>query len=142
MRARDPRADQALALLRVVVGIVFVAHGWQKFFQIGIPGVTGWFTQIGAPFPTISAPFIATLELAGGAALIAGLFARPIAFFLVCDMLGAITLVHVRNGFFVPGGVEFVMTLAAGAAAIAVAGPGTLSADRALAARRSRERLS
>ena len=142
MATRDPRADQALALLRVVVGIVFLAHGWQKFFIMGIPGVTGFFTQIGAPFPALAAPFVATLELAGGAAIIAGLFARPIALLLVCDMLGSIVLVHVKNGFFVPGGIEFVMTLAAGAAAIAVGGAGTMSADRALAARKSREWLS
>lgn len=142
MAIRDPRGDQALAILRVVVGIVFIAHGYQKFFQMGIEGVTEFFTTIGAPFPALAAPLVATLELAGGASLIAGLFARPIALLLVCDALGAIFLVHLGNGFFVPAGIEFVMTLAAGAAAIAVGGAGTLSADRALAARKSRGRLS
>ena len=79
MAVRDPRGDQALAILRVVIGIVFMAHGYQKFFMTGIPGVTSFFTQVGAPFPALSAPLVSTLELAGGAALVAGFFARPIA---------------------------------------------------------------
>ena len=143
MAVRDPRANQALAILRVVIGIVFMAHGYEKFFLIGISGVTGFFSSLGVPLPGVAAPAISTLELAGGGALIAGFFARPIAFLLMCDVLTALFLVHLKNGFFVgKGGVELVMTLAAAALAIAVAGPGTLSADRVLAARRARGRLS
>jgi putative oxidoreductase len=142
MAVRDPRADQALAILRVVLGIVFMAHGCQKFFTTGVAGVTGFFSSLGVPFPGVAAPAVSTLEFAGGAALIVGLFARPIAFLLMCDALTALFLVHLGHGFFVPRGIELVMTLAAGALAIAVAGPGTLSADRALAARRARGRLS
>ena len=142
MAVRDPRADQALAILRVVIGIVFMAHGYQKFFMMGIPGVTGWFASMGVPLASLAAPGVATLELAGGAALVAGLFARPIGFLLMCDMLTAIYLVHLGNGFFVPRGIELVMTLAAGALAIAIGGAGAVSADRALAARRARGRLS
>lgn len=142
MPIRDPRADQALAVLRVVVGIVFIAHGYQKFFLMGLEGVTGFFASLGVPLPGLAAPAVATLELAGGAALVAGLFARPIAFLLMCDVLGALFLAHLGNGFFVPRGIELVMLLAASALAIAVGGPGSLSADRALAARRARGRLS
>jgi putative oxidoreductase len=142
MAVRDPRADQALAILRVVVAIVFIGHGYQKFFEMGIPGVTGFFASLGVPFPAIAAPALATLEVAGGAALIAGLFARPIAFLLMCDALGALFLVHLGKGFFAPRGIELVLLLATAALAIAVGGPGTLSADRALAARRARGRLS
>ena len=57
-----------------------------------------------------------------------GFLARPIAFLLMCDMLTSILLVHLGNGFFVPAGIEFVMTLAAAALAIAVAGAGVASA--------------
>jgi len=138
MAVRDPRGDQALAILRVVVGIVFMAHGYQKFFMMGVQGVAGFFTSLGVPFPAIAAPFMSTLELAGGAALVVGIFARPIAFLLMCDVLGALFLVHLGNGFFVPRGIELVMTLAAASLAIAVGGAGTLSADRALAARKPR----
>jgi putative oxidoreductase len=142
MAVRDPRADQALAILRVVVGIVFMAHGYEKFFLMGVSGVTGFFTSLGVPLPAVAAPAVSTLELTGGAALILGIFARPIAFLLMCDMLTAIYLVHFGNGFFVPRGIELVMTLAAAALAIAVGGAGSLSLDRALAARRARGRLS
>ena len=109
MAVRDPRGDQALAILRVVIGIVFMAHGYQKFFMMGIPGVTSFFTQVGAPLPGLAAPFVSTLELAGGAALVAGFLARPIAFLLMCDMLTSILVVHLGNGFFVPDGIEFVV---------------------------------
>jgi putative oxidoreductase len=119
-----------------------MAHGYQKFFMIGIAGVTGWFASLGIPLPAVAGPAIATLEFAGGAALIAGLLARPIAFLLMCDVFTALILVHRGNGFFAPRGIELVMTLAAGALAIAVGGPGSVSADRALAARRARGRLS
>ncbi|HKP31013.1 MAG TPA: DoxX family protein [Gemmatimonadales bacterium] len=142
MAVRDPRADQALAILRVVVGIVFMAHGYQKFFVMGVGGVTGFFDSLGVPLPGIAAPAIATLEFVGGAFLVAGLLARPIAFFLMCDVLTALFLVHLGNGFFVPRGIELVMTLAGGALAIALGGAGAVSADRALAARRARGRLS
>ena len=142
MPVRDPRADQALAMLRVVLGIVFVAHGYQKFFTMGVGGVTGFFDSLGVPLPAVAAPAISTLEFVGGAFLIVGLLARPIAFFLMCDVLTALFLVHIRNGFFAPKGIELVLTLAAGALAIAVGGPGSVSADRALAARRARGRLS
>jgi putative oxidoreductase len=142
MAIRDPRGDQALAILRVVVGIVFIGHGYQKFFEMGIPAVNGFFASLGVPLPGVAAPVVATLELAGGAALIAGLFARPIAFLLMCDVLVALFLVHLGNGFFVPRGIELVMLLAAAALAIAVGGAGAVSADRALAARRVRGRLS
>jgi putative oxidoreductase len=138
MAVRDPRGDQALAILRVVIGVVFMAHGYQKFFMSGIPGVTAFFTQVGAPLPAITAPFVSTLELAGGAALVVGFLTRPIAFLLMCDMLTSILLVHLGNGFFVPAGIELVMTLAAASLAIAVGGAGTASVDRTLAARKPR----
>src|SRR6187455_503286 len=99
MAVRDPRADQALAILRVVIGIVFMAHGYQKFFTMGVSGVTGFLTSLGVPFPALAAPAVSTLELAGGAALILGILARPIAFLLMCEMLTAIYLVHFGNGF-------------------------------------------
>lgn len=133
---RSPRTDAALALLRTVAGVVFIAHGIQKFFLMGIPGVTQYFAGLGAPLPQVTAPLVATLELAGGIALILGLFTRPIALALVGDMLGAIVLQHLKGGFWVPNGVEFVMTLGGAAAALALAGGGRYSLDQLLRRRR------
>ena len=133
------QAQVALGIIRIVAGVIFVAHGYQKFFMMGLPGVTGFFTQVGAPLPGITAIVVATLELAGGFALLIGFFARFIAIPLALDIAGAIVLVHIKNGFFVPGGVEFVMLLMASAIAIAIAGPGKFSVDRGLARGLERE---
>jgi putative oxidoreductase len=131
-RIGTPRQAQiALAVMRIVAGIIFMAHGYQKFFMMGIDGVTGFFTQVGVPLPGIMAIVIATLELAGGLALVLGFFARFVAVPLAFDILGAIITVHIKNGFFVPAGVEFVLLLLSAAVAIAIAGPGAFSIDAA-----------
>ncbi len=88
---------------------------------------------MGIPFADVVAPTIATLELGGGIALILGLFARPVAALLTLNMLGALLLVHLSAGVFVAnGGYELVLLLGAAALAIAFAGPGRASVDRAL----------
>ena len=56
---------------------------------------------------------------------------------LMFDMLGAILLVHLAGGFFLPAGYEFALTLFATCLAIVLAGPGSLSVDAALGARRA-----
>jgi len=127
------QAQVALGIIRIVAAVVFIAHGYQKFFIMGIPGTTGFFTQVGAPLPEITAPLVATLELVGGAALLIGLFARFVAIPLAIDIATAIVLFHSKHGFFVPMGVEFVTLLLASAVAIAIAGPGAFSIDRTLA---------
>jgi putative oxidoreductase len=127
------QAQTALGILRIVAGIIFVAHGYQKFFVMGIPGVTGFFDQLGIPLAGIMAIVVATFELVGGFALLIGLFARFAAVPLALDMAGAIFFFHAKNGFFVPGGVEFVLLLMTSAIAVAIAGSGRFSIDHLLA---------
>ena len=128
--------DGGLAVLRVIVGLTFLMHGWQKLFQFGIPGVVGAFTNMGVPLPGVTAPLVAGLEFVGGALLLVGLASRPVALLLALDMLAATLLVHLPNGFFLPNGVELVLLLLAGSVAIILAGPGALAIDRLIAAPR------
>ena len=128
--AAATRSTIALTVLRLALGVIFLAHGWQKIFEFTIPGTQAAFAQMGVPAAQLIGPAIAVLELVGGAALLLGLLVRPIAALLVLDMLGALFLVHAPAGIFVDkGGFELVLALAAGAAALAVAGAGRLSVD-------------
>ena len=132
------RIDLALLLLRLIVGVVFIVHGGQKLFSFGFAGVTGFFTQSGIPLPGITGPLVTLVEFFGGIALVIGLLTRLAAFGLAVDMLGAILLVHGKNGFMLPTGYEYALTLLVLCVAIMIAGAGRYSVDAAIAARRRR----
>ncbi|EMY34031.1 hypothetical protein D477_011716 [Arthrobacter crystallopoietes BAB-32] len=126
-----------ITVLRVVVGLVFVAYGWQKISTNTVAGVTGYFTSLGVPLPELMAPFIAYLEFLGGIALILGLLTRPLALLFICDMIGAAIFAHLPNGFYVEnGGFSQVLLLGSAALAIALIGPGSYSVDRYLFGRK------
>jgi len=123
--------DVTALIGRLGVGIVFIAHGWQKLTEWGMAGTAASFEKMGVPMPTISAWFAAIVELVGGIALIAGV-ALPVAgVLLAVNMLGAWVIVHLPNGLLGEGGSELVIVLGAAALALGFNG-GAYSLDRVL----------
>lgn len=121
--------EYGLFILRLVVGIVFIAHGWQKLSG-GIEGVGGFFGMVGIPAAGFFSYVVTFVEFLGGIALILGVFTSIVSGLLAIDMIVALLVVHLPNGFSVEnGGYEFVLTLLATAIALSLTGPGTLSID-------------
>ena len=112
------------------------SHGAQKLFGWfgghGPSGTAGFFGQLGYRIPLLMA-LLAGMSEAGGAFLAFG-FLTPLACLgIVVVMVNAIGMVHLKNGFFNGnGGIEFPLTLAAVAVALAATGPGRFSIDRAI----------
>lgn len=121
-------------ILRVVVGLVFFAHGAQKLFGWwggpGLQGTRGWLGSMGFRRPDAMAILVALSE-ASGLLFLLGLF-TPFAAVAMCGaMVVAIGSVHWRNGFWNTGqGFEFNLTLLAVPVAVAAIGPGRYSLDQ------------
>jgi putative oxidoreductase len=127
--------DIALLALRVVLGVIMIYHGWPKVTNLG--GTIEGFTGMGVPLPAFSAVFAAVAEFGGGLLILLGVLTDIAGLAFAIDMLGAIAVVHAKNGFAVDkGGVEWPLALLAMALAIALAGPGRYSVGGAAASRR------
>lgn len=129
-----PAIDAGLAIVRVAVGVTFLAHGVDKL--VDLTAATAFFDSLGLPLPGWLAPLVAGLEVVGGLALILG-FATPLAgVALAGDMVVAYLTAHLGHGFFVSeGGGELVLLLAATSAALVCTGAGRYSVDGALRVR-------
>lgn len=128
--------DAALLVARVLLGVVLIAHGLQKFGEWTIAGTTQAFGQMGVPAAGFAAPLTAVVELVGGVLLLVGLFAPIAGAVVALIMLAAAVIAHVANGVFVAnGGWELVGVIAAAALAVGVAGPGRWSVDAVLTRR-------
>ncbi|MGC4108149.1 MAG: DoxX family protein [Thermomicrobiales bacterium] len=125
-----PTVSLGLLLIRVVTGIVFFMHGYQKLVDNGISATQQGFNAMGVPLPDLTAIVVTFVELIGGAALILGAFTAIAGMLLAVDMLSAIFIVHIDAGFFaMNGGFELVLLLGAVALGLAIAGPGQYSVD-------------
>ncbi|MEV5711963.1 DoxX family membrane protein, partial [Actinoallomurus sp. NPDC052274] len=134
---RRPVYDAVALLARCGVGVVFLAHGWQKI-QVGVTATGHDFDAMGVPAPTAAAVYATFVELLGGAALILGL-ALPVAgTLLFLDMAGAFVFVHAAHGVFVVdqgtprNGFELVLVLGLASLLFAAGAGGRLTLDHRL----------
>jgi len=126
--------NAGLLTLRVVLGVVFVAHGVKHF--INREKTMNWTASIGFKSPGVQWAFMTFAEIAIGVGLAAGLLTSFAAAGLVSMMFVAFWTVHRAAGFFVSArpdeGYEYVLVLVAAAVAVAVIGPGEWSLDESL----------
>jgi putative oxidoreductase len=132
--------DGATTALRVVLGVIFFAHGAQKmlgwFGGYGFTGTMGFFTGV-MHIPAVFAFLAIAAEFFGGLGLIFGLFTRVAAFGVLCNMIVAIAMVHIRFGFWMNWtgaqkgeGFEYHLLLIAASAFLIIRGAGAASVDR------------
>lgn len=126
--------DVAALILRVMVGVVFIYHGYPKLFG-GIEEFAGNLEKMNVPMPMVSAYLAAIAEFVGGAFVLVGALTRLWCIPLIVTMIVAIITVHggsfdIRND---PPGMEYNLVLIAMLASILLTGPGRLSVSGLIA---------
>lgn len=125
--------DAALLVLRLVLGVVFVAHGVDKVYFTGMEQTAAAFAQWQVPQPQLSAWVAAAAEMVGGALLVVGLLTTAAAGALALFMACAAYFVHWGHGLFAAaGGVEYPLVLIVALLMIVVFGAGRASLDGVL----------
>ena len=121
-------APYGVLVLRVALGLLFLAHVWLKIFVFSVPGFVGFMATLGVP--AIGAYLVIAAELLGGFALILGIYAPLVALVLAVEMLGTIVLVHGRNGWLFTnpnGGWEYPALWAIALLAVYLLGDGAMA---------------
>ena len=122
--------DVCITISRILVGIVLIAHGWQKYDSWTIDGTAKSFDSMGVPWPDATAQIATYFELAAGVLLILGLLVRVVGPLLFIQMAFAFGFAHWGKGVFVAdGGWELVGVLSAAGLALAASGSGRFSLD-------------
>jgi putative oxidoreductase len=120
-------APYGLFVLRVALGVMFIAHALLKYVVFTIPGFAGFLAQVGYPSALAWPIFLA--EIAGGLALVLGVYARAVALALLPVLVGAL-LVHAPNGWLFTvanGGWEYPAFLVVAALTVALGGDGAFA---------------
>ncbi len=124
--------DSVILILRVILGIVFFAHGAQKvlglFGGYGLENTVGFFEK-NLGIPLFFGYLASFTEFFGGIFLLLGFLTRPSAIGIAITMVVAMN-VHLPNGFFLPNGIEFTFVLLLVSTAIIISGPGRYSLDK------------
>lgn len=133
----NTNAGYGLTAVRILVGIIFIAHGSQKLFGAfggyGLEGTGQYMASLGLTPGYLMALLSGSAEFFGGLGLLFGLLARPAALVLAATLVVAIFSVHINNGLFMANnGYEFALALLGGVIAVLIEGAGRLSIDRAI----------
>ena len=127
MHSNTQNLNYGATITRLSLGVILLAHGLLKIFVFTIPGTVGFFESLG--LPAMVAYLTILGEIAGGTALIAGIYTRLTALLSVPILLGA-TWAHAGNGWVFSnqgGGWEFPALLVVMAIAVAVQGSGSFA---------------
>jgi putative oxidoreductase len=129
--------DVGLVVLRLVLGVIFIAHGAQKLFgSFGGPHISGFAKMLGqlGVKPAEPMAILAGLaEFVGGILVIVGFLTPLAALALIVVMIVAVLAVHLKNGFFnTNGGYEFNLALVGMTLTLLIAGAGAYSLDNVL----------
>jgi putative oxidoreductase len=129
----NPPVVLALLLVRVVVGVTMMRHGYNHWRGGGkIAGTGRWFAGLGLRYGELQAWMSVVTEIGAGFLLIVGLFTPLACAAIISVMLVAGLLAHRKNGFFVfKDGYEYVLVLAVVCLLLGVTGPGRFSIDNA-----------
>lgn len=128
-RCCDACGKYAPVFLRVVTGLIFVVHGYQKWSG-GVDQFAGFLSTLGFPAAVFFAWVVTLVEIFGGGALVIGFLTHWAAKLLAIDMIVALFVVHADKGFYVSdGGYEFVLLLLASVIFFMSTGPGICSVD-------------
>jgi putative oxidoreductase len=119
--------NAALLVLRIACALAFLYHGSAVLFgAFGGPGPVAFAAHIHVPLAV--GYLVGLAQLAGGLAILTGVFIRLGAACVIIVMIGAISLVHLPHGFDVShGGMEYALTLLLVAFALMLTGPGAYS---------------
>ncbi len=129
-KCADSWKDYAPLVLRLALGAVFAAHGYQKVFTLGHEGVTGFLGSLGIPLPSLMAYILSYGELVFGVFLIIGFLTHWAAKFATVVAIVAFFTVHLKKGFFISdGGYEFIILIFAAAVSLMITGAGKYSID-------------
>lgn len=129
MSVHHYRHNVALLILRIIVGFAFIMHGGQKFVSFfTLEGFNPFITFVSAlGVPSFLAYLVPVAELVGGIMIFLGFATELGALMIVPVMIGAVFLVHWKNGYFLPNGFEYALNLLFGCIALIIGGPGALA---------------
>lgn len=115
--------------IRLGVGIIFLVHGIGRFgvgpLSTNMADFAGFLGMVGIPLPSVFAWIVTLTETIGGIMILVGLFTELVALALTINMLVAIIMVHMPNGFSVQnGGIEFALILFLSSISLLLSGDG------------------